>query len=144
MPLQDVSNDSGVIGWLRQAGHGHLLEQQQQFHNASAPVVSSGGYNSYNQSSSISPPIISSGGYSSSSNTLPAYNSYNHSSSFSHIDNATIPHIQSSASYSHINDGNIQSYHHSPSPVHYASSSAQFLAPHMNEAQLDAEIEVNF
>jgi hypothetical protein len=138
MPLQDVSNDSSVIGWLRQAGHGHLIDENRRLANASSSISpainSSGGYsstnvdgyhNSYNQSSSISPPIISSGGYSSS-HVDPYHDSYNHSSSFSHINNA-----------------NIQSYQHSTSPVNFASSSAQFLAPHMNEAQLDANIEVN-
>ncbi len=62
MPLQDVSSDSSMIGWLRQSGHGHLLDQQNQFSNIA--------------SSSPPPPI--SGGYSG---TDPYANSYNHSAS---------------------------------------------------------------
>jgi hypothetical protein len=166
MPLQDVSNDSSVIGWLRQAGHGHLIDENRRLANASSSISpainSSGGYsstnvdgyhNSYNQSSSISPPINYSSGYNSSS-VHPYHDSYNHSTSISppiissggysssHVD----PYHDSynhSSSFSHINNANIQSYQNSTSPVNFASSSAQFLAPHMNEAQLDANIEVN-
>ena len=27
MPLEDVSNDSSLIGWLRNSGHGHLFDE---------------------------------------------------------------------------------------------------------------------
>jgi len=69
MPLQDVSSDPSMVGWLRQAGHGHLLDQQHQFSNIppSAP----------------SPPIIPSG----QSGIDPYRGSYNPSASFSGIGN---------------------------------------------------------
>ena len=35
MPLDDVSNDASMINWLRQAGHGHLLANQQASFNGS-------------------------------------------------------------------------------------------------------------
>lgn len=37
MPLQDVSQDSSMLGWLRQSGHGHLLEDRQGTRNIASP-----------------------------------------------------------------------------------------------------------
>ncbi len=64
MPLQDVSNDESMIGWLRQAGHGHLLNDQHQYANLSSspslPIISAGQthadnyHDSYNRSTSFS------------------------------------------------------------------------------------------
>jgi hypothetical protein len=43
MPLQDVSQDSSMLGWLRQSGHGHLIEGPQGtgnlVHSPSAPII---------------------------------------------------------------------------------------------------------
>jgi hypothetical protein len=39
MPLQDVSNDTSMMDWLRQSGHGHLLGERTQ--NATTTSTSS-------------------------------------------------------------------------------------------------------
>lgn len=44
MALHDVSQDSSMIGWLRQSGHGHLLEEDRYYsgaHASSAGVAAS-------------------------------------------------------------------------------------------------------
>lgn len=44
MALQDVSHDPSVVNWLRQSGHGHLLDDRHQSTNypssAPAPIYS--------------------------------------------------------------------------------------------------------
>ena len=71
MPLQDVSNDSSMISWLQQAGHGHLLANQHGYAgvSSSAPLPPS-----------PPPPPIIPAGYS---NATGYGNSYNHPTSFS-------------------------------------------------------------
>ena len=118
MPLEDVSNDSSMIGWLRQAGHGHLLENQQDYSNlaSSAPPPSQPPHPQA-LSPSPPPPRIS-GGYGDT-------DQYNHSGSFAQHTNF-----------------NPQSYGTQQSPTNFVSSPSQFLAPHMN-SQLDIDIEVS-
>jgi len=123
MPLQDVSNDPSLIGWLRQAGHGHLLSEQSHYANVGV--------------SSPSPPIIS-GGHTS---VDPYIDSYNRSASYSGVD----PHIDSynrSASYSGVANINTLSHTGQQNPTNFVSTPTQFFAPHMNQHQLDMDIEV--
>jgi hypothetical protein len=58
MPLQDVSGDSSMIGWLRQSGHGHLLDERHQFSNISSssppPIIPAGYINTDSQNRSAS------------------------------------------------------------------------------------------
>lgn len=119
MSLQDVSNDSSMLGWLRQAGHGHLLEHQQEYSNvaSSAPPQPPPP-----PAFSPSPPPRISGGYG---DTNHYHGSYNHSGSFAQ--NTTF---------------NPQSYGTQQSPTNFISSPSQFMAPHMN-SQLDIDIEVS-
>lgn len=58
MPLQDVSQDSSMIDWLRQSGHAHLLAQDNHYSSAAvrtaSPPIISGEYanaGQYNASS---------------------------------------------------------------------------------------------
>lgn len=75
--VQDVSGDPSMLDWLRNAGHGHLLSQQNDYNNIPAH--------------SPSPPIIPSGRISAD----PYGNSYNQSASFTGTGNAN------TQSYSH-------------------------------------------
>ncbi len=114
MPLQDVSNDSSMIGWLRQSGHGHLLENQHQYANFSPSVPPP-------LPPSPPPPIISSG----YANTNSYGDSYNRAASFPQNINY-----------------NAQSYSGQHNPTNFVSSPSQFIAPHMNP-QIDLDIEVS-
>jgi hypothetical protein len=103
-----------MIGWLRQAGHGHLLENQHGYANfpSSAPPLSP---------SSPPPPVISAG----YSNTNPYGDLYNRAASFS-------PNI------------NTQSYGGQHSPTNFISSPSQFIAPNMNpQIDMDIEVSLD-
>ena len=122
MPLEDVSNDSSMIDWLRQSGHAHLLANQHEYSNR--PASAAVGVSATHPPApplSPSPPIIS-GAFG---NANYHQESYNHSGSFEQ--NHTV---------------NAQSYG-LQSPTNFISSPSQFLAPHMNNPQLDADIEVS-
>ncbi|CAF1236494.1 unnamed protein product [Adineta steineri] len=147
MPLQDVTNDPSMIGWLRQAGHSHLLNDQNQYANSSSspslPIIPAGRasvdpyHNSFNRSSSHSQVVNfnnlsndqhpNSRQFVSSTPSLPiirggqtSVDSYNHSPSFTQA-----------ASYNH-------SYGGQPN---YASTPTQFHAPYAHQYQTDADIE---
>jgi len=140
MPLEDVSNDPSMVGWLRQAGHGHLLDEQRQYTNV--PL------------SSPSPPIMS-GGYSGTGTYGDSYNqsaafsgvgnvntqSYNQPASFSGAGYVNPQSYNQPASFSPVGNVNTQSYDYPPSPTNFISSPTQFIAPHMNQPY-DMDIEV--
>jgi hypothetical protein len=163
MPLQDVSNDQSMIGWLRQQGHGHLLDNQ--LHNASStasppsPPLNISSQRTTDalsyppQSTSISspPPMfggsIGSGGFNPASSHM---NNVNQSTSFrqadrqptsyygEHARSLSPPIIPPTGHF------NAPSYDHQSSPIHFGSPSpTHFLTPNMNQQQLDADIEVN-
>jgi hypothetical protein len=134
MSLHDVSNDPSLIGWLRQAGHGHLLSDHQN-HYANVGLHQSHYANV--GLSSPSPPIIS-GGHSS---VDPYIDSYNRSASYSGVDPYTNSYNRS-ASYSGVANFNTLSHNHQQSPTNFVSTPTQFFAPHMNQHQLDMDIEV--
>lgn len=124
MPLEDVSTDSSMIDWLRQSGHAHLLANQHEYsnHSSSAAAVGvSAATAAHPPPLSPSPPIISSG----FGNASYHQESYNRSGSFEQNN------IVSAQSYG------LQS------PTNFVSSPSQFIAPHMNNPQLDADIEVS-
>lgn len=106
MPLQDVSQDSSMLGWLRQSGHGHLLEDRQGTanlaHSPSAPIIRD-----------------------APTERVADFHRADLSPSFARADN-----YQS------------QSYGYQPSAANFVHSPTQFLAPHMNQYQTDAEVEV--
>ncbi|CAF0789066.1 unnamed protein product [Adineta ricciae] len=135
MPLQDISNDSSAIDWLRQTGHGHLIAKDQQFANISTST----------SLPSFPHTVINDELYRSSQNRSTTYGqvvNFN-KESYDHHDNARhytslsppppmIPSGCASASpYHHSYDG------------HYNSlpSSTQFQAPYISQFQTDADIE---
>ena len=93
MSLQDVSNDSSIAEWLRQSGHGHLLDNEHQFSK-----ISSSAFQLENPSVFFDPQTD------------------NHDP---------------------------QSYDVQRGPSDCVSSPTQFLAPHTNQQQIDANIEVS-
>ncbi|UJR10079.1 hypothetical protein I4U23_014301 [Adineta vaga] len=149
MPLQDVSNDSSMLDWLREAGHGHLINKTHQYSNistsASLPTIprncssdelyhasqnrstAYGQVASFNKESASSlsppPPMIPSG-YSSAAapHPIPYQNSYNRSASAASL----------------VNFNNLS---YAGDQYNSVSSSSQFHAPHMNQYQTDADIE---
>lgn len=122
MPLEDVSNDSSMIDWLRQSGHAHLLANQHEYSNRpSSAAVGAPAAHPPAPPLSSSPPIIS-GGFGNASYHQESYNR--------------------SGSFEHNNTVSAQSYG-IQSPTNFISSPSQFLAPHVNNPQLDADIEVS-
>ena len=132
MPLQDVSNDHSMMDWLRQSGHGHLLDSGNHDNNYPPPKTSS--------SSSPPPPLFGSsgGGSGNYGSSSPQMNIPNQSSTFpptSNYGGAGSP-LLSSGYF------NPQSMDHQSSPLNLSSSPTQFLGSNMNQQQLDADIEV--
>ena len=127
MPLEDVSNDSSMIDWLQQAGHGHLLANQHGYSNTSSSAAVGASASSapppLRPQLSPSPPPIISGGYA---NENYRHDSYNRS-----------------GSPEQNNSFRSQMYGTQPSPTNFVSSPSQFLAPRMNNPQLDMDIEVS-
>jgi hypothetical protein len=157
MPLQDVSDDQTMIGWLRQAGHAHLLDEQLQNRggNVSSPPLPPSQNIPFGPTSSTSnfsplppsnfppqagpmssPPPLFGGGFNSND---PLLNSIQRSGSFPQTN------------LSGFNAGPVPSPTHHfaapsfgqhSSPLNFNSSPNQFLAPNMNQQQLDMDIEV--
>ncbi len=110
------------------------------------PVTSSPNYPAPTTSLSSPPPTFG-GGYNSSD---PLMNTLNRSGSFPRID------FQPTANYSgaagspsppiipQMSHFNAPSYDHQSSPLHFNASPTQFLAPSMNQQQLDVDIEVKY
>ncbi|CAF0874870.1 unnamed protein product [Didymodactylos carnosus] len=166
MPLQDVSNDPNMLGWLQTAGHGHLLADRFRStsptyggdHHLDGPMRSS---SSHVQNSSFGSPV----NFQSSSFHQPSYghsppppnfqSSSFHQPSYGH--SPPPPNFQSSSFHQ-------SSYGNSPppilprpqgsyggitsnsplrflsSPLNY-NSGTQFLAPNTHQQQLDVDIE---
>jgi hypothetical protein len=154
MPLQDVSNDHSMIDWLREAGHAHLLDERPQNTNttSSSPPPQNNLYGQATSSSSYppqptslsSPPPMFGGGYNSTDHQLDALHrsgslprtDFFQGGSYGGATSSSPPIIPGSHNFG----GSPFNQHSSPPP--YASSPTQFLAPHMNQQQLDVDIEV--
>ena len=152
MPLQDVSNDQLMINWLRQAGHGHLIDDR----NAAAAAAGA--------AAPSSPPDTSYGQPAPSPN-YPPLPSSSSLSQFDHGLRGNDLHRSGSYPQGNFNPMSIFGGNASPpppmipppnnpypssynqqqqqSPVHFASSPTQFLARSNNDQQLDADIEVS-
>jgi len=159
MPLQDVSNDSTMMDWLRQAGHGHLLDERIHNNNAassSSPppppsnvpfgqTTSSSNYPP--QSTSLPPPPPQpsfGGGYNTSG---AQSNAFNRAAAFPLTDLHPTPTYGANSSSSPpvippTSHFTASPYNHPSSPLHFSSSPTQFLASNVNQQQLDADIEV--
>ena len=96
-----------MLGWLRQSGHGHLLEGRQ---------------GTANIAHSPSMPIMR---------------------DFPPGRPAEISRADLSPSFSRVDNFQSQSYGYQPNPANFVSSPTQFLAPHANQYQLDAEVDVS-
>src|SRR4051812_16692249 len=118
MPLEDVSNDSSMIDWLQQSGHGHLLANQHGYSNISSSSAAVGATIARPPPPlSPSPPPMISAGYA---NANYHHDSYNRSGPIEQ--HTTV---------------RPQSYPIQRSPTDFISSPSQFIAPHMNNPQLD-------
>jgi hypothetical protein len=128
MPLQDVSNDPSLIDWLRQSGHGGLLDDRQHFSNTSSspavPMIGGTQTNIHPQSISFNQP------QSYDRQGSPQMNSFNQSQSYNR---------QQSPQMNSFNQS--QSYDRQYSPQNFISSPTQFHASNRDQ-QLDADIEV--
>jgi hypothetical protein len=162
MPLQDVSDDHTMISWLRQTGHAHLLDEQH--HNGDnvssppppppqnipfGPTSSSSNFsplppsNYPPQTASMpSPSPNFSGGFNSND---PLIDNLHRSGSFPQSN------FLPTSTYGGYNSGPLSSpthhfaapsFDHQSSPLHFNSSPTQFLAPNVNQQQLDMDIEV--
>jgi hypothetical protein len=161
MPLQDVSNDPTMMDWLRQAGHGHLLDER--IHNTNAASSSSpppppslnapfgqttSSSNYPPQSTSLPPPPPQpsfGGGYNTSGAQSNAFNRA--AAAFPLTDLHPTPTYGPNSSSSPpvippTSHFNASPYNQQSSPLHFSSSPTQFLAPNINQQQLDADIEV--
>lgn len=161
MPLQDVSDDQTMISWLRQAGHAHLLDEQLRNNDRTSSPPSENIPFRQNDSSNFSPipppnypaqttslsplPPIFDGGFNSGD---PLINSLHQSGSFppSNFPSTSIyggaPGPMSPTIISPAQHFGASPYDLQPSPLHFNSSPTQFLAPNMNQHQLDMDIEV--
>ncbi|CAF0747048.1 unnamed protein product [Adineta ricciae] len=152
MPLQDVSNDSSMIDWLRQAGHGHLIAKDQQYSN----ISTSASLPSFPHTVNNDELYRSSQNRSTTFGQVANFNkeSYDYHDNARHYTSLSppppmIPSGCTSASPYHHSYN--QSTSLSPSPninnlsynAQYNSipSSVQFQAPHMSQFQTDADIE---
>jgi hypothetical protein len=138
MPLQDVSDDQTMIGWLRQAGHSHLLDEQPHNANTMSPQLSAASPPNYPPptTSLSSPPPLFGGGHNSSNSLLNMFNptaSYNPG-----IGSPSPPIIPQTTQFGGLPFGQ------QSSPLHFTASPTQFLAPNMNQQQLDMDIEVKY
>lgn len=153
MPLQDVSNDSSMIEWLRQAGHGHLIAKDQHYSNISTSTSLPSFPHTANNDEL----------YRSSQNRSTTFGqvaSFNKESYDSHDNARQYTSLSPSPPIIPMGSTSANPYHHSynqsasfsPSPninnlsygsqYNCASTSAQFQAPHMSQFQTDADIEV--
>jgi hypothetical protein len=145
MPLQDVSNDPSLIDWLRQSGHGGLLDDRQHFSNTSSspavPMIGGTQTNIHPQSISFNQP------QSYDRQGSPQLNSFNQSQSYDRQGSPQMNSFNQSQSYNRqqspqMNSFNqSQSYDRQYSPQNFISSPTQFHAPNRDQ-QLDADIEV--
>jgi hypothetical protein len=164
MPLQDVSNDSTMMDWLRQAGHGHLLDERLPNTNAtsSSPPPSNVPFGQTTSSSNYPPQ--SSSNYPPQSTSLPPpppqpsfgggyntsgaqSNAFNRAAAFPLTDLHPTPTYGANSSSSPpvippTSHFTASPYNHPSSPLHFSSSPTQFLASNVNQQQLDADIEV--
>jgi hypothetical protein len=159
MPMQDVSEDPSMINWLHQAGHGHLIEDQfRKAVNASSPPLSNPlfgqnaslpNYPPQSTSFSSPPPSQYPPSFSGGINTVsPPIDPLNHSGSFAHTDfnqpstygAAGSPAPPMIPQLAHSNGSPFHQQQHSP--LNFSASPTQFLAPNLNEQQLDINIEV--
>jgi hypothetical protein len=156
MSLQDVSNDQAMIGWLRQSGHAHLLDEQHHNSNTMSPQPSTGSPPNYPPpttapsnyppqatapsnyppptTSLSSPPPPFGGSYNSSN---PLLNMFNPTSNYNPgIGSPSPPIIPPTTNFGG------SSFGQPSSPLNFTASPTQFLAPNMNQQQLDIDIEV--
>jgi hypothetical protein len=172
MPLQDVSNDQSMMDWLRQSGHGHLLDERSgnaiNTSSSSSPppppflsnllsgqTTSSSNYPPQTTSSnyppqaisSSSPPPIFGGGFSSSG---PQMDTLNRSASFPRTDFLQTSSFGGGAGSSSppiipsANHFTAPSLDYSSSPLNFNPSPTQFLSSNANQQKLDADIEVKY
>jgi hypothetical protein len=162
MPLQDVSDDQLMINWLRQSGHGHLIEDhvhRGQNKLSSSPFVVPNAINppsgttasppsNYPEqtANSISSPAMAifSGGFNTNPSQMNTGNQsapfvrtdLNQSSAFGATNASPPPMISAGAEFNTINTNQ------QASPVQFSSSPTPFLTPNINDQQLDINIEV--
>ena len=138
--MQDVSEDSSMINWLRQAGHGHLIEDQlRHAQNNSSPPLSNPSYGQ-NTSSQNYPP-------QPTSLSSPGMDALNRSGSFSLTDYNQQPTYGAAGSpappmISSLGNFDASSFNQQHSPLNFTGSPTQFLTPNLNDPQLDINIEV--
>lgn len=157
--MQDVSEDPSMIHWLRQAGHGHLIEDQfRKAVNASSPPPSNPPYGQNTSPSNYPPQLTSlsspppsqqlstsfSGGFNMAS---PPLDTLNRSGSFSGADFNRQPAYGTAGSPAppmipSLGNFNTSPFNQQHSPLNFSASPTQFLAPNLNDQQLDINIEV--
>ena len=158
MPMQDVSEDPSMIHWLRQAGHGHLIEDQfRKAVNASSPPPSNPPHGQNTSPANYPPQLTSlsspppsqfppsfSAGFNTASPSLDALNrsgsfgaaDFNRHSTYGAGGSPAPPMIPSLGNF------NGSPFDQQHSPLNFSASPTQFLAPNLNDQQLDINIEV--
>ena len=125
MPLQDVSEDQLMINWLRQAGHGHLIEDHHPNHNVSPPIAAS----------------MSAPAPTTSLSSPPLLDHLTHTGSFQRTDH-TPPLTYGRAGMSPPSPPPSSGFNQRQSPLNFDSPPSAFISPNMNDQQLDHTIEV--
>ena len=144
MPLQDVSDDQLMINWLRQSGHGHLIEDHRPNNNAASTSFASPlgaapptSQPSHSQSSPNYPPPTA----NPLSSPPPLLDQITRSGSFRQSDPAPpLTYVAAGSPPIHSATGG---FDQRQSPLHFASPSSPFVSPTMNDQQLDHTIEVS-
>lgn len=168
MPLEDVSNDRQMIDWLRQSGHGHLIDDRiSNIESSSAPLAaqpspaaaaatslpfvksaSSTNYPPQQAALSSASPIFNTG--LAGLFGAPSLNNLNQSTS------APQPDYRTTTSYGGGGGGGghplatssplplgASPFGQHSSPLHFDSSPTQLLGSNTNQ-QLDYDIEVKY
>ncbi|CAF3370730.1 unnamed protein product [Rotaria socialis] len=148
MSLKDVSNDRLMIDWLRQAGHGHLLDERIQNTNfISSPPSASIPFGQTTSSSNYPPQTTSLFSVSPPFNTgfpgAPPMNTINRTAPILQTDFNPTARYDGAAtlSPSPLPIGSSSFGQHQDSSHFNSPSPAQLLAPNRNERQLDVDIE---